>query len=72
MTNNDKARELLKTRTDDQLIEIWELTEKAPYSRELIITRGWIMDEMERRFPEAFNNWLENCEYNDDFRSYIN
>ena len=36
------------------------MTERMTYSVELAITRGWLMDELERRDPEAFARWLDN------------
>lgn len=40
-----------------QLVEAWEATDtqNAP---EIPTVRGWIMDEMERRNPQAFEAWL--------------
>ena len=35
------------------------MTEDAPISLELSTVRGWIMDELEKRNPEAFEKWLD-------------
>ena len=35
------------------------MTEVIPISLELSIVRGWIMDELEKRNPEAFDKWLD-------------
>ena len=66
----NEARELLKQQTLDDLLTQWELT--AIYNNENIYTvRGWLMDELESRNPEAFNKWLDS--YCEDFelRKYM-
>lgn len=35
------------------------MTEDVPISLELSMVRGWIMDELEKRNPEAFDKWLD-------------
>ena len=57
---NAQAAANLATRTLAQLLTDWETTERMTYSAELAITRGWIMDELERRDPEAFARWIDN------------
>lgn len=53
-----KAAALLATRSIEQLMFDWEATEtnNAP---EIPMARGWLMEEMERRNPAAFEAWLE-------------
>ena len=36
-----------------------DMTEDIPISLELSMVRGWIMDELEKRNPEAFDKWLD-------------
>lgn len=55
----EKAKRMLAKRTMAQLIADWELTERLPYTIELNLTRGWLMDEFERRDPEAYDAWIE-------------
>lgn len=55
----EKAKRMLARRTMAQLVADWELTERLPYTPELPVTRGWLMDEFERRDPEAYDAWLE-------------
>nr|DAK90419.1 MAG TPA: hypothetical protein [Caudoviricetes sp.] len=47
--------------TDDQLFATWESTEK--YDKEnwaaQHMLRGWCMDEIEKRYPEGFDKWLD-------------
>ena len=53
-----KARNLIANLTTEKLIEQFELTELV--SDENISTvRGWLMDELEKRNPEAFDKWIE-------------
>lgn len=56
---NEKARCMLATRTMSQLLNDWDLTERMEISPELAVTRGWLMDEFERRDPEAFDAWMD-------------
>lgn len=48
----------LKELALDQLLSIWEETEHLD-APEVPTLRGWLMDEIERRNPEAFNAWLD-------------
>ena len=68
---NTKAAEMLKGRTTTQLINDFILageqlvaTEDTDKFVNLSTVRGWIMDELEERNPEALNEWLE--AYRDD------
>lgn len=67
-----KAREILKASTDAVLINQWELT-SISNNENISIVRGWLMDEIERRYPEEFNKWLDS-EYpkDEDLRKFIN
>lgn len=55
----ERAARMTAKRTMAQLIADWELTERLPYTPELAVTRGWLMDEFERRDPEAYDAWIE-------------
>lgn len=56
----EKARAAMATRTMEQLLLSWELTEAMPLSQEVAITRGWLMEEFERHDPAAFDRWMDN------------
>lgn len=58
MTAEQRARKLIASRTMEQLITNFEITEtlKGP---DVPTVRGWIMDELEKRDPEAFDKWLD-------------
>ena len=49
----------ISTRKTADLIDDFELTEALPMSPELPTVRGWIMDELENRNPDAFWAWIE-------------
>ena len=57
-TATAKIASLFAQLSIEKLIESWELTgtNKDP---NISTVRGWLMDEMESRNPEAFNSWME-------------
>lgn len=61
MTKNAEknARAMLSRLSAEQLIKEFDMTEDVPISLELSMVRGWIMDELEKRNPEAFGKWLD-------------
>lgn len=59
MTKQEKAaREMLANSTLGDLLDEWELTSNIN-DPEIATVRGWLMDELESRNPEAFNTWLD-------------
>lgn len=61
----------LKELTLDQLLSVWEETERLT-TPEVPTLRGWLMNEIERRYPEAFNAWLDQDAPEDNqLRQYI-
>lgn len=74
MTNNTTraVSEKLKELTTSQLIEAFIMTGTNNDSN-IPTVRGWIMDELERRNPEAFDAWLdsEDCA-DEDLKKYFN
>lgn len=56
--NRTFAPKKLRTLTDDQLLTAWEFTEHLE-DPQCPTIRGWLMDEIERRYPERFNAWLD-------------
>lgn len=57
-TATAKIANLFAQLSTAKLIESWELTDTNNDSN-IPTVRGWIMDEMESRNPEAFNAWME-------------
>ena len=64
------AREILANSTLGDLLDEWELTSSVN-SPEVYTVRGWLMDEFERRNPEAFNEWLDGDAADDTLRDYM-
>lgn len=59
MTIHEKAaRKMLSNATLGDLLDEWELTTNNN-DPEIATVRGWLMDELENRNPEAFNAWLD-------------
>lgn len=59
MTVQEKhAREILSNETLGNLLDEWELTTNIR-TAECAMVRGWLMDELESRNPEAFDKWLD-------------
>ena len=69
MTRQAEGR--VKAMSDNLLLAAWESTENQR-TKESVIIRGWLMDEIERRYPEAFNAWLDSDAYDGELRAYIN
>ena len=65
------ARARLASRTTAQLILDWELTEALPMMPGLPTVRGWIMDEFQRRNPEADDAWFDDDDPDASPRSYF-
>lgn len=67
---NNKAMDILKQRTTRQLLDFWEMTttNNSPY---IPTVRGWIMDELASRFPEAFDAWLDSNTDDAALREYV-
>ena len=71
MTNPEMtARSRLASRTTEQLILDWELTEALPMTPELPTVRGWIMDEFKRRNPAAYDAWCDDEDLDASPRKY--
>ena len=56
-----RARQIVASRSPAALCEIFEALDdpKSPKFLEESTVRGWIMDELEKRDPEAFEAWLD-------------
>ena len=61
MTATEKAQALIAKQTTNDLITQFELTETVN-SAEVYIVRGWLMDELEKRNPAAFEKWIDSNE----------
>lgn len=64
------ARNLIKGMSTEKLIEQWEATTENN-DMEISTVRGWLMDEIENRYPEAFDEWLDSDCYDEELKNYI-
>lgn len=67
---NNKAMGILKQRTTRQLLDLWEMT-TISNDPNIPTVRGWIMDELASRFPEAFDAWLDSDTDDATLREYV-
>ena len=66
-----EMKEILENATLADLLDQWELTSKIN-DPEIPTVRGWLMDELESRNPEAFNAWLDQDEpYDEDLKWFM-
>lgn len=56
-----KAVRMVAGRSTEQLVTMFEMTETTDVEN-IPTVRRWIMDELERRDPEAFDKWLDSME----------
>jgi hypothetical protein len=66
----EKVRALMASRSMEDLVKDFEVTEEMQISCELAEVRGWIMDELERRDEEAFWRWIDEG-YSESPRKYF-
>lgn len=67
-----RVREALTRLTDETLSVTWLLTGGMPLTRELIVTRGWLLNELEARMgPDQFDVWLFADETSADPAPYL-
>ena len=65
-----KAREIISNQMLADLLDEWELT-TTNNSPEVYTVRGWLMDEFEKRNPEAFNAWMDGDAEDSTLRDYM-
>lgn len=63
-----RARKMIAGQKLEDLIEQFEMTETID-SEGIYIVRGWLMDELEKRNPEAFDKWID--AYTESPRAYF-
>ena len=68
--SEQKAINLVATLSTEQLLDQWEAT-SAMTDLEAPILRGWFMDELEKRFPDQFDKWLDSECRDEELRSFI-
>ncbi len=65
-----KARRLIGKQTLEQLLAQWELT-SVINDKNIPTVRGWLMDELGKRNPEAFDKWLDSYTGDEQLREYM-
>lgn len=70
MTPAEKAAQMLKNRPLKSLISEFILT-GVMNDPHIPTVRGWYMDELERRNPEAYEAWLEGPARDEDLPKYF-
>lgn len=66
-----RARKMIAKLPLPKLLDQWELTSKVN-DPNVYIVRGWLMDELEKRNPEAFDKWIDSEECDDyELRNYM-
>lgn len=57
----NKAQAIIKNLTTEEIVKQFEMTETMN-DPHIPTVRGWYMDELKSRNPEAFDNWMESEE----------
>ena len=71
MTTAEKnARKMIGEMKIDRIIDLWETTSKSN-NENCPIVRGWLMDEIEKRYPEQFDKWLDGDAEDETLKNYI-
>jgi hypothetical protein len=71
MTTLERAKCVIKITPTDNLLDMWEMT-TGKRDPNIPMVRGWLMDEFEKRFPRAFEAWLnEDAPEDKDLRKYV-
>lgn len=65
-----RARNLVRSLTTAQLLDQWEATTTMTDLNTPTL-RGWFMDELEKRFPDQFDKWLDSDCIDEDLRKFI-
>lgn len=62
-----RARNLIGSLATSQLLDQWEMTTTMTDPNTSTL-RGWFMDELEKRFPDQFDKWLDSDCRDEDLR----
>ena len=65
-----RARNLIGSLATSQLLDQWEMTTTMTDPNTSTL-RGWFMDELEKRFPDQFDKWLDSECRDEELRSFI-
>ena len=70
MNTPDNAQSVLNQMTTQQIVEAFEQTD-GQIGIEVADVRGWLMDELNRRAPQAFEAWIDLCVSEDSPRKFF-
>lgn len=65
-----RAKNLIAGLTTSQLLDQWESTSDIA-DPSIPTVRGWLMDELEKRFPEQFDAWMDSDCRDEELRKFI-
>lgn len=65
-----RAKNLIAGLTTSQLLDRWESTSDIA-DPNIPTVRGWLMDELEKRFPEQFDAWMDSDCRDEELRKFI-
>lgn len=65
-----RARAIVANAQLSDLLDEWELTTNMK-GLEVAKVREWLLDELESRNPEAFNEWLDGEALDETLREYM-
>ena len=65
-----RAKNLIAGLTTSQLLDQWESTSDIA-DPNIPTVRGWLMDELEKRFTEQFDAWMDSDCRDEDLRKFI-
>lgn len=61
--------EIIENMSTSQLIEVFVMTGSIE-NENVYTVRGWLMDELEKRNPEAFDAWLDSTAEDEGLKKY--
>lgn len=65
-----RAKNLIAGLTTSQLLDQWGSTSDIA-DPNIPTVRGWLMDELEKRFPEQFDAWMDSDCRDEELRKFI-
>lgn len=65
-----RAKNLIAGLTTSQLLDQWKSTSDIA-DPNIPTVRGWLMDELEKRFPEQFDAWMDSDCRDEELRKFI-
>ena len=69
----NRMRKIIAERSDDDLLKDWKILDQKKITEEVVMVRGLYLDEMEKRWPRAFDYWLSDFDNEkgiEDFMQY--